>query len=99
MVCVMSLHRIFKLFCWYCCWTVSTAHWVDSLLFVLRRCQNVECIASNGTVSNELRIGKDLEGSGCGLTEVPFGHLPGGTEENHERTLVRIAAYQTNTCI
>jgi hypothetical protein len=27
--------------------------------------------------------GKDLEGSDCGLIEVIFQNLPGGTEENH----------------
>jgi hypothetical protein len=40
---------------------------------------------------DELRIGKDLEGNYYGLIEVPFGDLPRGIEENHERTSVRIA--------
>jgi hypothetical protein len=30
---------------------------------------------------DKLRIGKDLEGSGRGLIEVPLWHLPGSSEE------------------
>jgi hypothetical protein len=28
---------------------------------------------------------KDLEGSGCGLTEILSWYLPGGIEENHNK--------------
>jgi hypothetical protein len=30
---------------------------------------------------DELRIGKNLKGCGCGLLNIVFQHLPGGTEE------------------
>jgi hypothetical protein len=36
-------------------------------------------------------MGKDLEGSGHGLIEVLSRNSPGVTEENHEKTPVRIA--------
>jgi hypothetical protein len=32
---------------------------------------------------DKLRIGMDLEGNGCGLIEVLYQHLPGGTEEHY----------------
>jgi hypothetical protein len=33
---------------------------------------------------DELRIEKDSEGYGCGLINIVFQHLPGGTEEKYE---------------
>jgi hypothetical protein len=39
-------------------------------------------VASNDGMTAEWWIGKDLEGSGRGVIEVLYRHLPGGTEEN-----------------
>jgi hypothetical protein len=33
-----------------------------------------------------MRIGKDLEGSSCGLVEALSWHLSGGAEEKHENS-------------
>jgi hypothetical protein len=38
------------------------------------------CIATNGRVNSEWRIGNNLEGSGFGLPQVPVRCLSGGTE-------------------
>jgi hypothetical protein len=43
-----------------------------------------DCIILNDRLNNEFWIGKDLEGSSCGLIYLLSLHLPGGTEENHE---------------
>jgi hypothetical protein len=42
-------------------------------------------IASNGRITEEWWIGKDLEGGSRGLIELLSRHLPGGAERNHEK--------------
>jgi hypothetical protein len=41
-------------------------------------------IESDIRMTDERKIGKDLEGSGCDVMEVLSWHLPGGTKEKHE---------------
>jgi hypothetical protein len=52
--------------------------------FILRRCQQIGYKASND-MRAERYIGKDLEGSGCGVIELRLlsRNLPEGTEENY----------------
>jgi hypothetical protein len=45
---------------------------------ILRRCQNSDCIASDGMITNKRCTGKDLKGSGRGLIELLSECLPGG---------------------
>jgi hypothetical protein len=40
-------------------------------------------IVQNDGMISKYGIGKDVEGSGCGLIVLSH-HLPGGTEENHK---------------
>jgi hypothetical protein len=44
----------------------------------------------NCRLADEYRIGKDLEGSSHGLSEVLFWNLPGRTEKNHMLCLFQI---------
>lgn len=50
---------------------------------VLRHCQLLNYIASNGRTDQVLE--RILEGRGCGLNDVLSRHLPGGNEEIHEQ--------------
>jgi hypothetical protein len=42
---------------------------------IFRRCQQLDCIASNSGTTDELWIAKDFEESGCGLIEVLSRHF------------------------
>jgi hypothetical protein len=42
-----------------------------------------DCMSLDSRMIHVWWCGKDLEGSGCVLTEVLSQHLPGGTEEGH----------------
>jgi hypothetical protein len=50
----------------------------------LRRCQHIDCIASNCATVGERWIGKGFEGSGRGLLEILLRQLPEGPEWNQE---------------
>jgi hypothetical protein len=51
-----------------------------------RRYEYLDYMASNGTMTDEWRIGKVLGGVHHGLMEVVSRNLPGGNERNHEQT-------------
>jgi hypothetical protein len=53
--------------------------------FIWGHCQYLDCIMSSGTMIHECWIRKNLEKSDSGQVEVPFRHIPGGTENNHEK--------------
>jgi hypothetical protein len=55
------------------------------LLVTLRRCQQLDCITSNGGIKNESWTWKDVEGNGRGSIEVPSRHLPEDTDESNNK--------------
>jgi hypothetical protein len=51
----------------------------------------LECIMSNGTITEEQWIGNDLEGSSLSRIAVLPQHFPAGTEENYEIRTERVS--------
>jgi hypothetical protein len=67
----------------------------NTLSFILFSCSlfndavsSSDDMASNGKMIGEWWIGKDWEGSGRVLNEVPSRHLSGGTDEHHEKSVM-----------
>jgi hypothetical protein len=60
------------------------------LWLVLRRCQYLGGVASDGKIISERRIENNLEGSGRGIFEILSRHMLEEGEENHGKPQSRL---------
>jgi hypothetical protein len=63
---------------------------MNLLWVILHHCQYPDHKASSRRMIGERLIGRNLEGSVCDLIEVLLQSLRGRTEENQEKSLVKI---------